>query len=292
MFWVAFIFPGLATTIGWMMLMDPDVGILNTLIAKLPFIDEGPFNIFGLAGIVWANLKGNGIAYKVILLTPAFRNMDVALEEAARVSGAFKVSALVRVTLPVMISPIILVFALQVLRVFSGFETEQLLGARVGFYVFSTLIFRQTTSQVPPDYAAAIVLATITLVLIGFIFPLRAKDSREPQQATGGQATAGIQGLTHRASLTDSHTRRMVFHMKTTLNIDDTVMKRLRAEAARRSTTISALVEAGLRRILDDPPAEEDRQFVLPPLPILKGGSFLVDVANRDELYRVMEEEE
>ncbi len=84
----------------------------------------------------------------------------------------------------------------------------------------------------------------------------------------------------------------MVFHMKTTLNIDDTVMQRLREEAARRSTTISALVEAGLRRILDDPPAGEGEQRILPPLPILKGGSFLVDVANRDELYRVMEEEE
>ena len=84
----------------------------------------------------------------------------------------------------------------------------------------------------------------------------------------------------------------MVIHMKTTLNIDDTVMQRLREEAARRSTTISALVEAGLRRILDDPPIEEGEQRTLPPLPILKGGSFLVDVANRDELYRVMEEEE
>ena len=92
--------------------------------------------------------------------------------------------------------------------------------------------------------------------------------------------------------MTESHTLCMVFHMKTTLNIDDTVMQRLREEAARRSTTMSALVEAGLRRVLDDPPARAEKRQVLPPLPILKGGSFLVDVANRDELYRVMEEEE
>ncbi len=92
--------------------------------------------------------------------------------------------------------------------------------------------------------------------------------------------------------MTESHTDCMVFHMKTTLNIDDTVMQRLREEAARRSTTISALVEAGLRRILDDPPVEEEKQRTLPPLPTLTGGSFLVDVANREELYRVMEEEE
>ena len=42
----------------------------------------------------------------------------------------------------------------------------------------------------------------------------------------------------------------MVLHMKTTLNIDDSVMQRLREEAARRGTTRSSLVEAGLRRVL------------------------------------------
>lgn len=35
--------------------------------------------------------------------------------------------------------------------------------------------------------------------------------------------------------------------MKTTLNIDDQVMKRLKEEAARRDRTMSELVEAGLR---------------------------------------------
>ena len=35
----------------------------------------------------------------------------------------------------------------------------------------------------------------------------------------------------------------MVSHMKTTLTIDDTVMQRLREEAVRRETAMSALVE-------------------------------------------------
>lgn len=35
--------------------------------------------------------------------------------------------------------------------------------------------------------------------------------------------------------------------MKTTLNIDDGVMARLKEEAARRRTTMSELVEAGIR---------------------------------------------
>ena len=75
--------------------------------------------------------------------------------------------------------------------------------------------------------------------------------------------------------------------MKTTLNIDDTVMQRLREEVPRRGTTMSALVEAGIRRILDEDPSDSPP---LPPLPTWHGGPMTVDVANRDELYRVMEE--
>ena len=83
----------------------------------------------------------------------------------------------------------------------------------------------------------------------------------------------------------------MFTHMKTTLNIDDTVMRRLREEAARRGTTMSALVEAGIRRILDEGrPAPVDTQS-LPPLPKWRSGGMLVDLSNRSERYRVLEEE-
>ena len=81
----------------------------------------------------------------------------------------------------------------------------------------------------------------------------------------------------------------MVLHMKTTLNIDDTVMRRLREEAVRRGTTMSALVEAALRRILDEPSPSHGRRDELPPLPTWNSGGLLVDVSNREELYRVMD---
>lgn len=82
----------------------------------------------------------------------------------------------------------------------------------------------------------------------------------------------------------------MVSHMKTTLNIDDSVMQRLREEAAMRGTTMSALVEAGLRRVLaPEVPANEPDDP--PPLPTWNSGGFKVDVADRDALYRVMEED-
>lgn len=83
----------------------------------------------------------------------------------------------------------------------------------------------------------------------------------------------------------------MGFHMKTTLNIDDSVMQRLREEAARRGTTMSALVEAGLRRVLATPVATGEPPDPLPPLPTWDSGGQLVDIDDRDALYRAMEEE-
>ena len=83
----------------------------------------------------------------------------------------------------------------------------------------------------------------------------------------------------------------MVCHMKTTLNIADSVMQRLREEAARRGTTMSALVEAGLRRLLAEPSQSDGQPVKLPPLPAWNGGGELVDLSDRDALYRAMEEE-
>ena len=172
MFWVAYMVPPLPTTIAWIGLMDPQLGLINKALLSLPFIDEGPFNIFSISGIVWANLMANGIAVKVILLTPAFRNMDAALEEAARVSGASNFLTAIRVTLPLMISPIMLVFALQLLRVFQQFEIEYLLGTPINFFVYSTKIFSLIRTDVP-QYGEATALASITLIVIALIIPLQ-----------------------------------------------------------------------------------------------------------------------
>ena len=52
------------------------------------------------------------------------RSMDKALEDAARVSGASTATTFFRVTLPVMAPAIAMVLALQLLRIFDGFETH------------------------------------------------------------------------------------------------------------------------------------------------------------------------
>jgi hypothetical protein len=77
----------------------------------------------------------------------------------------------------------------------------------------------------------------------------------------------------------------MVYHMKTTLNIDDSVMARLREESARTGRTMSELVETALRRLLESKPPEA----ALPELPSFDSGGALVNLSDRDALYQAME---
>ena len=77
----------------------------------------------------------------------------------------------------------------------------------------------------------------------------------------------------------------MVIHMKTTLNIDDSVMAHLKREAAQRGCTMSELVESALRLLF----RPEKKSGKLPPLPTFKSGGSVVDIADRDAIYQAME---
>ena len=170
-YWISYVTPG--GLIAWIYLLDPQIGIANKLLELLPFIDRGPFNVYSIPGIIFVNVVGGASATSVMILTPIFRNMDSALEEAARMAGAGSLRTMMRVTLPIMVSPIALLFALQLLRMFQSFERELILGTPIGFFVYSTLIFHQVRLYDPPQYGQAVALASLTLVLIAFIIPLQ-----------------------------------------------------------------------------------------------------------------------
>jgi hypothetical protein len=85
--------------------------------------------------------------------------------------------------------------------------------------------------------------------------------------------------------LTDSQIVDMVIHMKTTLNIADSVMEELRREAARQNRTMSELVEAGLRLLFRSRKSSKGIQR----LPTFRSGGTLVDITNRDALDQALE---
>src|SRR4051812_4315342 len=172
MFWLSFFLPALSTALGWMLLVDPRVGVLNQWVVGLLGVSQGPFNVYSFWGIIWVHLMAHAVSSKVILLTPAFRNLDTTLEEASRMAGATAWSTFRRVTLPVLTPALVIVFMLAVVRLFESFEIELLLGVPFGFYVYSTKIV-ELVRQEPPQVAQASALGSVTLLLLLLAAPLQ-----------------------------------------------------------------------------------------------------------------------
>ena len=86
-FWLSFFLPALPETMGWILLLDPKYGLMNQGLISLGILSQPIFNIYSFWGIVWAHMGGT-VSVKVMLLAPAFRNLDAVLEEASKISGA------------------------------------------------------------------------------------------------------------------------------------------------------------------------------------------------------------
>jgi len=161
-FWAAFFLPPFTVTLSWILLLDPEYGLVNTALARLPFVTSGPFNIYSFWGIVWVHVLTGSLTVKVILLTPAFRNMNAAFEEASRVAGAGTLRTALRITVPVMAPAILSVLLLGTMVSLQTFEVEQVLGLPFRFFVFSTTIYDLLVTRVP-RYDAATALAVLIL---------------------------------------------------------------------------------------------------------------------------------
>lgn len=164
-FWIAVFLPNLTVTLGWIILLDGNRGIINQLLLQLPFVEEPPFDIFSWGGIVFLHAVTISTAIKVVLLVPAFRNMNSSLEEASHSLGASPTKTFLRVVMPIMAPTILVVFVIGLIRSIQSFEIELILGAPKQIHVYSTLIYRRVLQE-PPQYGQATVLSILALLML------------------------------------------------------------------------------------------------------------------------------
>jgi iron(III) transport system permease protein len=163
-FWLSFFLPPLPETMGWILLLDPKYGLLNQGLIGLGVVSQSLFNIYSFWGIVWAHMGGT-VSVKVMLLAPAFRNLDAALEESSRISGASGWHTFFHIIIPVMMPAILVTTILGIIRSLEAFEIELLLGTPIGLQVYSTKIHELVTWE-PPQFAPAMALSTVFLGLL------------------------------------------------------------------------------------------------------------------------------
>lgn len=165
-FWIGFFLPALPVVMGWIVVFDPQFGLANTLTSKLFGLHKGPFNIYSWWGIVWAHVTTVLVAVMVMLLTPAFRNLDLALDEASRMSGASAAETARRITAPLAAPAILLAVLITTIRLLESFEVELILGLPSRLDVFSTKIYRLIVAHQPPQFAPGSALGVLVLVAV------------------------------------------------------------------------------------------------------------------------------
>jgi iron(III) transport system permease protein len=167
MLWVGFFLPLLPMTMGWILLLDPHNGLINKALINILHLTAAPFDVYSYWGIVWCHLAFS-TSVRFMLMSPAFRAMDAALEEAGLVCGSNKFGVLTRVTIPALAPALLASTALGFIRSLESFEIEMVLGIPAGIYVVPTKIWDFVHWE-PPLYDRATALSSIFLV---FIFAL------------------------------------------------------------------------------------------------------------------------
>jgi len=120
---------------------------------------------------VWVHLTTT-IGVKVLLLAPAFRNLDAALEESSRSCGVTTLGTLRRIVVPLMAPAILVATVLGLIRSLDAYEIELLLGSPIRLFVYSTKI-RDLVTFEPPQYAPASALGSVLLVVLLLLVALQ-----------------------------------------------------------------------------------------------------------------------
>lgn len=165
---VPMVLPPFLLAMGWVLLASPRTGLLTGLLQSALGLREGPFNIYSLGGMVFVETLAL-VPSTFLILSPAFRNMDPALEEAAMTSGANLAQTIRRIFVP-LLTPAILAAATYLLMVgFLVFDVPGTLGMPVGIFVMSSRILYLATDQAGGVSAysqiAAIAMSFLVLLL-------------------------------------------------------------------------------------------------------------------------------
>jgi iron(III) transport system permease protein len=150
---IPFIIPGILSTIAWILLLSPKIGLINLVIKGALGLESAPFNVYSMWGMIWAE-SIHLYPLVFLLMSAAFRNMDTSLEEAALTAGSSTLSTFGRITLPLMRPAMFSVMLIVFIRGIEAFEVPALIGVPAKISVFTTKIFL-AIHQFPSDFGLA-----------------------------------------------------------------------------------------------------------------------------------------
>ncbi len=188
------VLPQIALSVGWIFLADANSGVLNVFLRGLlghvgVHLQSGPFDIDSWYGMIFL--------YTIVLvplvhimISAALRNLDPALEEAARVSGAPVWRTLRTVSLPAIRPAIGASCFLVLLMGVAQYSVPRTIGVSARIDVLSTYLVR-LFQGFPPKTGSAVFVGVLVLVVMAAAWLLeRRLTSRQSHSTIGGRSQA------------------------------------------------------------------------------------------------------
>lgn len=171
---LSFAVPGLLVAMAWIFVLSPNIGWANAALKSLFGLSNAPINVYSMGGMIWV-LSSHYFPLAYLTLGPAFRVLDVRMEEAAAVSGGRAWQVLSRVTFPLLRPAILSALLLLFILGMASFEVPRLIGRPARIDVFTTEIQNATTGT-PPDIglASALSMALLAICVLAIFFYRRA----------------------------------------------------------------------------------------------------------------------
>ena len=177
---IPLVIPSILFTVAWILLASPQIGIINQLIQGWFGLEQPPFDIYSMGGMIWVDgLHYSPMAF--LLMSAAFRAMDPSLEESATMSGASVWQVAWRITLKLTWPAIFATILILFVRSIESFEVPALLGLPVGIEVFTSSIYtavHRYPSQIGLASAYGVALLAITTGGVYAVSRLSGKGSK------------------------------------------------------------------------------------------------------------------
>jgi multiple sugar transport system permease protein len=176
---IPWVIPGVVAAIIWKLMYDPQLGIINSFLMRLGWLDNyfpwlGNKNTALLAVIIIAIWKG--FPFSAVMYLAGLQGVDNDLVEASMIDGANYFQRLIWIVIPQISSIIKLALLLTTFWTFNYFEIIYVStngGPNNATEIFPTMIYDLAFSQVRYSFASTYAVISVLILLIFGILYIR-----------------------------------------------------------------------------------------------------------------------
>jgi iron(III) transport system permease protein len=181
---LSFFFPGFILAMAWVILASPG-GIFNDVLEEVFGIESFRFDVYSVVGIVWIQVL-HITPFAFFTIRGPLVSMDSSLEEAAYASGARPWQVVRRITLPLMLFPVLSSLLLCFVLSVEQFAIPAMVGIPGHVNTLATQLYLLTSFS-PPNtgLAAAVGLAMSAVTGLSIFAQRRIVRRRGAPTVTG-----------------------------------------------------------------------------------------------------------